>query len=609
MRQAGEVQEDAVEVPRPLLEGLSERLFAGRIENAPDIQRDGPRCGLSGLDAAGPLPGGHGIHRELRGCEGMCLGEALARQVDAVGVAGQRVKGEAHEGILRHLVEEGKLACPPHERLGVSRVGVRQGLDRMQGLAHGPDKRRLVDHLGCGLAQDVRSRDASPAVAEKLGHPRPRAVDERAAHRLVGKAVGAQAAAVLLPRLRLRQAHPGQRRLGEDDADVVAVIDAALDGQAGVGGRHDPVGLGRRGEQVGPGDVAAGVNVAGRSAQPAVRDDAPGVEHDARLLEGEPLEVGPPPHGDEHPLGLDHLPRASLPLDREGNAALPVGKPRGSRSGKQADPVCAKNLEQAVDQLSVGRRQEARGHLDDGRLHAQPAEGGGVLQAVHAAAQDDERPRQCLQPVEGFVGESFDGGKPRDVGDEGNRACGDDEFLRREGLPARVDPMRVQETRFGGDHADPDFLEGLRQILLVGRPDDVPDAGHDPRALQADAGQPQQAEALEVRHLAACVSQPDQGLARDAGGVRAASADPRFLDDGHALAQAHGRHGGDHPGDAGADDDQVVVALPFHGYPGMGIIHDRARECKRKGPALRGPTLSVAVHAGPGSLFHFTFTT
>jgi len=70
--------------------------------------------------------------------------------------------------------------------------------------------------------------------------------------------------------------------------------------------------------------------------------------------------------------------------------------------------------------------------------------------------------------------------------------------------------------------------------------------------------------------MSAYVAEPDQGLARDAGQVGAVSADPRFLDDGHALAQAYGRHGGDHPGDAGADDDQVEVAVPLHESPGMG---------------------------------------
>jgi len=231
--------------------------------------------------------------------------------------------------------------------------------------------------------------------------------------------------------------------------------------------------------------------------------------------------------------------------------------------------VCAQNLEQAADQFGVGHGQEALGHLHDGGLHAQAPESRGVLQAVHAAAQDDERPGKGLQPVEGLVGEIVDAGKPRDFGDERDRARGDDELPGREGLPARADEVRVQKTGLRLDHADADPLEGLREVLLVGLPDDVPDAGHDPRTLQAASGQAKQARALEVRHLAACVAQPDQGLARDAGRVGAASADPRLLDDGHALSQARGRHGGDHPGDAGADDDQVEVAVPFHESPGI----------------------------------------
>jgi len=498
------------------------------------------------------------------------FGEALARQVDAVGVAGQRVQGKGHEGVGRHPVQIGQLACPPHEGLGVGRVGVGQDLHGVQGLPHRPDERHLVDDLRRGLAQDVRPRDAPAAVAEKLGRPRPRAVDERPAHRPVGEAVDAQGAAVRLPGLRLREAHPGQGRLGEDDGDVVAVIHVALDGQAGVGGRHDPVGLGRRGQLVGTDDVAAGVDVGRRGAQPAVRDDAPGVELDARLLEREPLEVGLSPRGDKHAFCLDLLPRAALPLDREDNPPLPAGKPHGLRPRKQADAVCAQRLEQAFDELAVCHGQETRGHLDDGRLHAEPPEGGGVLQAVHPAAENQEGPGQILEAVEGLVGEGFDGVEPRDRGDERPRAGSDDECSRGQGLVARADAVRVQKSRLRRNHADADPLEGLGEVLLVGRPDDLPDAGHDPRALQAARGQAKQAQAPQVRHLAARVGKADQGLARDAGRVRAAPADPRLLDDGHALAQARGRHGGDHAGDARADDDQVEVVVPLHGSPGMG---------------------------------------
>ncbi len=218
-----------------------------------------------------------------------------------------------------------------------------------------------------------------------------------------------------------------------------------------------------------------------------------------------------------------------------------------------------------IDHFTVGHRKKARGHLDNRRLHPEPPEGGGILEAIHAAAQDDERSGQVIEFVKGFVGEIVDAGKPRDLRDEGGCARGDDELPGGKGLAACLDAVRVDEGRLGRYHADADPLEGLREVLFVGRPDDAPYVGHDPGAVQAAIGQGQEAEALQVRHVAACVAEPDQGLARDAGQVGAVSADPRFLDDGHALAQAVGRHGGNHPGDAGADDDQVVVVIPLHG--------------------------------------------
>ncbi len=216
----------------------------------------------------------------------MRLRQPLARQMKPVCVPGEQMQGKAHEGVARHPVEEGQLACPPHERLGIGRVGMGHGLDCVQGLLHRPDERRLVDDFRRGLAQDVGADDPPAAIAEKLGHPRPRPVDQRAAHGPVGEAIDAEIAPVLCPRLTFRETHPGQCRLREDDVDVVSVIDAALDGQGGIGCRHDPLGLGGGGQLVGPRDVAAGIDVGGGGFEFIVDDDAPGIVLDARISRG-----------------------------------------------------------------------------------------------------------------------------------------------------------------------------------------------------------------------------------------------------------------------------------------------------------------------------------
>jgi hypothetical protein len=256
-----------------------------------------------------------------------------------------------------------------------------------------------------------------------------------------------------------------------------------------------------------------------------VGDDAPDIVLDTRLLEAEPLQIRLSPHGNEHPLREDLFPSPVLSLNCEGDPTLPVGQTHRLRPGNQADPLGAKCLEQMVDRFTVGHRQKARGHLDDRRLHAEPTKGRSILEAVNATAQDDERSGQVIEPVEGFVGEIVDVGKPRDLRDERGCARGDDELPGGKDLFACADAVRVDEGRWGRYHADADPLEGLREVLFVGLPDDAPDVGHDPGAVQA-CGQGQQAQTLQVRHVAAYVAEPDQGLARDAGQVGAVSADP-----------------------------------------------------------------------------------
>jgi len=69
---------------------------------------------------------------------------------------------------------------------------------------------------------------------------------------------------------------------------------------------------------------------------------------------------------------------------------------------------------------------------------------------------------------------------------------------------------------------------------------------------------------VQPRDAVTEMAQADQGLAGYAGSVGAVASYPVFLNDGHTLAEAVGRDGCNHPGNAGADDDQVIIAGRVH---------------------------------------------
>ena len=67
-----------------------------------------------------------------------------------------------------------------------------------------------------------------------------------------------------------------------------------------------------------------------------------------------------------------------------------------------------------------------------------------------------------------------------------------------------------------------------------------------------------------MRHIPAQVAKPNESLARNTSRVGTISTDFCFLDDRYMLAQAMSRHGGNHPGNAGADDNQIIVIGLLH---------------------------------------------
>ena len=87
---------------------------------------------------------------------------------------------------------------------------------------------------------------------------------------------------------------------------------------------------------------------------------------------------------------------------------------------------------------------------------------------------------------------------------------------------------------------------------------------HDVPALKLTLAIREQAQALKLSNAAVEMTQADQRLAGNAGCVGAVAAHPVFLDHGHTLAEAVGRDGRNHPGNAGTDDDQVIIAGRVH---------------------------------------------
>jgi hypothetical protein len=111
--------------------------------------------------------------------------------------------------------------------------------------------------------------------------------------------------AVPLAGFGLGQADVGGFRVSESRPRDVPQHRPLAQGQKGVSHGHEPLKSGVMGELVVAGAVPGGVDIPLAGPQVLVDDEAilP-VEHTGRI-QAQPLQIGPPPHGQQHGVGFD----------------------------------------------------------------------------------------------------------------------------------------------------------------------------------------------------------------------------------------------------------------------------------------------------------------
>ena len=125
----------------------------------------------------------------------------------------------------------------------------------------------------------------------------------------------------------------------------------------------------------------------------------------------------------------------------------------------QRDTAVAQVIAKRLNHFLVGKFEQARAFLDERDAHAERREHAGVLDANHAAANDDHgfgnfRHAEDLVAVyDGFVVER------NERGDSGLGAGGEDDVVGLEfQLAARtghLDAMGIEKARDSGDDVDP----------------------------------------------------------------------------------------------------------------------------------------------------------
>jgi hypothetical protein len=280
-------------------------------------------------------------------------------------------------------------------------------------------------------------------------------------------------------------------------------------------------------------DVADGVHAGHGGPQPLVRDDETALQLHADALETEPAGHGCPAHGDEQQLGRDRV--AVLEGDRHPvvrllGAAEPLAQPEVDL------PAPERPLEPLADRL-VLERQQVRQRLDDGDLCAEGAPQARELDADDAAAENDHRRGDALEPQCLIARDDA----PAEL-EPGQRARSG---ARREHHVGALIDVVADGDGGGGDeapltldHRDAAIADEPLQPLVLLRHDAVA-VGREPLgvdALEADEDAVLLGGARRVRHLGAV----QQRLGRNAAAVQAGAADLVLLDQGDARAELCG---------------------------------------------------------------------
>ncbi len=272
-------------------------------------------------------------------------------------------------------------------------------------------------------------------------------------------------------------------------------------------------------------DVADRPHAVARAQAVVDRDPAPG-DLDIELLEPEPVHGRAPARGDEEPLGLDCLSPSELePESRVGRfGAFGLG------FDQHAHAILLESLAKEVAGVRIEPREDAVVALDERHLRAHALEELGELDADRAATQDDERPRNRLEPDCVLVRPVRNRVEAVDVRNGGCRARRDDELVVRELAIAHRDDPGAHDACLPPNELSP----------LIGEPADVPRVvptlryliPPPPHATDIDVtddgfgstrGDPRRGDDF---------GRPEQRLRRQARVVRAVASGQASLDDG-----------------------------------------------------------------------------
>ena len=320
---------------------------------------------------------------------------------------------------------------------------------------------------------------------------------------------------------------------------------------------HGAGGEGRRADH-----VAHRVEVVdARAAELVDREVAALGGRQAGGLHVQTLQAGRTAQRDEHLVAAQPL----AALERGDDVARPVPGQLGCAVARDEAAACGLEVaDEAVGQLGIEEAQGPRAAVDHGHLDAQGLEDARELRGDHAAAEDDERPRQvdhrqdrvAVEHVLVVDVDALRPARPR-AGRDDDRVAGDPTALAVDGQ--HLDLPRRHEARPAPGDLDVVALDLLGHVVLVALEhavEPVHQAAHGRVRRQGLAGQPG-GPLLQARQVQGRLA---QRLARDRAAVHALAADLALaVDQEHARPGLGALDGGLLARGSGADHHQVVA--------------------------------------------------
>src|SRR5258706_9674156 len=281
-------------------------------------------------------------------------------------------------------------------RLGEGRVDVDGAEDLVEADAVLHRRDELHDQLAGVLADDGRAQDPVLARHGQHFHHAVRLLVGDGAVQIVEAVGGELVGDAALLRLRLVQADARHFRIGERGPRDDRIVGAEFLQPAEERVHRRVPGLVRRRvrELVGPGDVAAGIDVRIHGLQVRVGLDGARLRHrDAQLFQPVARRVRHAPHRAEQIVELDATLAAAAFTDQEFLFAVHHDL-RRLVPGQDVDALLAESLRHHRGNLGILADQDARQHLDLAQLRAEAREYLRELAADRAAAQHHQPPRQ-----------------------------------------------------------------------------------------------------------------------------------------------------------------------------------------------------------------------